>query len=97
MHDPKFEKEVQQKMEGLEFSPSESVWTNVQQAVGNQQHTRRIPFLWRLLVPALFILGAGTFVYVRHTSSSSKTSSPAVVASASSAAPSSAATPAAAA
>jgi len=63
MHDPKFEKEVQQKMTELEFSPSESVWANVEKEI-NQLHTRRsFPFFWRLALPALLLLAGGGYYF----------------------------------
>src|ERR1700754_2433866 len=65
MHDPKFEKEVQQKMKELEFSPSESVWANVEKEI-NQLHTRRsFPFFWRLALPALLLLAGGGYYFFR--------------------------------
>jgi hypothetical protein len=65
MHDPKFEKEVQQKMTELEFSPSESVWANVEKEI-NQLHTRRsFPFFWRLALPALLLLAGGGYYFFR--------------------------------
>src|ERR1700754_3147851 len=65
MHDPKFEKEVQQKMKELEFSPSESVWANVEKEI-NQLHARRsFPFFWRLALPALLLLAGGGYYFFR--------------------------------
>jgi hypothetical protein len=58
MHDPKFEKEVQQKLEELSFSPSDAVWDRVEQAV-NSEKRRRAPVLWFWLLPAIVLTGAG--------------------------------------
>ena len=57
MHDPKFEKEVQQKMEELVFTPSASVWTKVEQAV-NERERRRTSLLWWFLLPGIGLTGA---------------------------------------
>lgn len=64
MRDPKsenevqrFEKEVQQKMEELEFSPSTAVWANVELAVKKEKR-RRVPFFWLFFLPALLVGGA---------------------------------------
>lgn len=65
MHDPKFEKEVQQKLEELSFSPSEAVWTRVERAV-NGEKKRRVPLFWFFLLPALTLTGAGA-IYFSHT------------------------------
>jgi hypothetical protein len=63
MYDPKFEKEVQRKMEELEFSPSEAVWTHIEQAVNKEKKRRRIPFFWLFFLSGAFLLGAGAFIY----------------------------------
>src|SRR5262245_14925341 len=57
MYDPKFEKGVRQKMEGLEFIPSESVWANIQKAVAGQRHRRGGLFFWRFALPAALLGG----------------------------------------
>ena len=62
MHDPKFEKEVQQKLEELSFSPSDAVWTRVEQAV-NGKKRRRVPVFWLFLLPALLMTGAGVIYF----------------------------------
>jgi len=64
MHDPKFEKEVQQKLEELSFSPSDAVWTRVEQAV-NGKKRRRVPVFWLFLLPALLMTGAGVIYFSR--------------------------------
>src|SRR5258708_7311574 len=71
MHDPKtsdrevqrFEKEVQQKMEELEFSPSAAVWANVEKAV-RVEKKRRVPFFWLFFLPALLLMGGARFYFM---------------------------------
>jgi hypothetical protein len=64
MHDPKFESAVQEKMEQLEFIPSDSVWANIEMAV-TQRRRRAVPvFIWFLLA-GLLLAGAGTAIYLR--------------------------------
>src|ERR1700754_1244676 len=71
MHDPKFEKEVQQKMAELEFSPSESVWRNVERAMNNRRNRWSLPFFWRFALPGLLLLAAGGYYFVHNGSASS--------------------------
>jgi Outer membrane protein beta-barrel domain len=74
MHDPKFEKEVQQKMSELEFSPSESVWANIGKEINQQRHTRRgFRFFWRLALPALLLLAGGGYFFFRSAPATGKT------------------------
>lgn len=77
MHNPKlseeevqrFEKEVQQKMGELEFSPSAAVWANVEKAV-RVEKKRRVPFFWLFFLPALLLMGgAGIYFMGSHRSS----------------------------
>lgn len=64
MHDPKFESAVQEKMEKLEFIPSDSVWANIEMAVTHRRR-RVVPvFIWFLLA-GLLLAGAGTAIYLR--------------------------------
>jgi hypothetical protein len=64
MHDPKFEKAVQDKMEQLEFIPSDSVWENIETAVA--PHRRRaVPVFFWFLLAGLLLAGAGAAVYLR--------------------------------
>jgi hypothetical protein len=65
MHDPKFEKEVQQKMEELVFSPSEAVWMNVERAV-NGEKRRRTPVFWFYLSGMVAAAGLVYFLVGRH-------------------------------
>jgi hypothetical protein len=73
MHDPKFEKEVQQRMEELEFSPSEAVWMNLERGL-HKQKRRRAPMLWLVFLLGGMILGAGgaSLFYFNRPSSSSR-------------------------
>jgi hypothetical protein len=57
MYDPKFEKGVRQKMEGLEFIPSESVWANIQKAVAGRRRRRGGFYFWRLALPGMLLTG----------------------------------------
>ena len=58
MHDPKFEKEVQQRMEELEFTPSEAVWVNLHRGL-HKEKRRRAPMLWLFFLLGGMMLGAG--------------------------------------
>src|SRR3569833_1225864 len=62
MHDPKFEKEVQQKLEELSFSPSDAVWANVDRAV-NGGRKRRTPVFWFWTLPAVALTVAGIWFF----------------------------------
>jgi hypothetical protein len=68
MHDPKFEKEVQQKMGELEFSPSESVWANIEKAVNKRRTRRGLPLFWRFALPGLLLLAGGGYYFFREGS-----------------------------
>lgn len=57
-----FEKKVQQKMEELIITPSDSVWTNVEKRIDNKKKDKRLLFLFAFLF--LFLLsGSYWFVY----------------------------------
>ncbi|MBN9380083.1 MAG: hypothetical protein J0H74_04930 [Chitinophagaceae bacterium] len=71
MHDPKFEKEVQQKLQELSFSPSEAVWSNIDRAV-NGEKKRRVPVFWLFLLPALTLTGMGVVYFSARTSTAHK-------------------------
>jgi hypothetical protein len=66
MYDPKFEKGVRQKMEGLEFAPPDTVWANIEKAVAGR---RRRPgfYLWRFALPGLLLVGAVSVVFLTGT------------------------------
>jgi len=66
MHDPKFEKEVQQKMAELEFSPSESVWANVEKAMSGRRR-RGLFFFWRFALPVLLLMAGSGYYYFTRT------------------------------
>ena len=62
MHDPKFEKEVQQKMEELVFTPPASVWLNVEKEVNKEKKRRFLPF-WFFFLPVTLLIGAGAIYF----------------------------------
>jgi hypothetical protein len=64
MHDPKFEKAVQDKMEQLEFIPSDSVWENIEIAVASRRR-RAVPVFFWFLLAGLLLTGAGAAIYLR--------------------------------
>lgn len=60
-----FEKNVQQKMEGFQLTPSASVWNEVKERVRlESKRRRRIIFWW--MIP-LMITGVGTLLYFSQT------------------------------
>jgi hypothetical protein len=66
MHDPKFEKEVQQKMEALEFSPSDAVWIRLEQDLKKEKR-RSLPLFWPFFLVGGMLLGAGgTWLFLNH-------------------------------
>jgi hypothetical protein len=66
MYDPKFEKEIQRKMEELEFRPAESVWVNIEKAVVDKRR-RRTGMMWRYLAPGIFLVAAaGLYMHYAH-------------------------------
>src|ERR1700733_2156370 len=78
MHDPKFEKEVQQKMEELEFTPSEVVWANLQREL-HKEKRRKAPLFWLFFLLGGMLLGAGgasLFYFHRNPSGISGAGSP---------------------
>jgi len=66
MHDPRFEKAVQDKMEQLEFIPSDSVWENIELAVAPRRRHRAVPVFFWFLLAGLLLAGAGTAIYLRQ-------------------------------
>jgi hypothetical protein len=70
MYDPEFERQVREKMEELSFSPSESVWTNVQKDL-QKDKKRRVPLGWIFLCAGL-ILGGIYFAFVGKSGSPEK-------------------------
>ncbi len=63
MHDPNFERTVQQKMEELQFHPAESVWVNIEKAVAGQRRRRGLPYVWRFALPVLLAAAAAGGYY----------------------------------
>jgi hypothetical protein len=72
MHDPEFEKKVQQKMEELEFSPSEAVWTNLERRI-NTDKKRRLPLFWLFFLPGLLLGAGGAYIVLSPASHTSGT------------------------
>src|SRR5580658_9763144 len=64
MYDHKFERSVRQRMDGLEFSPSGSVWSNIDKAIAGQRRRVGMVFLRRMALPLLLLAGsAGAFFF----------------------------------
>ncbi|MBS1669258.1 MAG: outer membrane beta-barrel protein [Bacteroidetes bacterium] len=61
MHENKFEKEVQGKLEELQFTPSDAVWANVDQKINKEKKRRRF-FFWLFFFSGLMLLG-GVYWY----------------------------------
>ena len=61
MQDPEFEKQVRKKMEELKFSPSESVWFQVEKQI-QADRRRRAPLLWIFFFGSLVLLGGLLFL-----------------------------------
>ena len=56
-------------MHDLEFVPSESVWTGIQQGIAPRERRRVVAILWWLF-PGMLLLGGGIMMY-RHSASTS--------------------------
>jgi hypothetical protein len=69
MQDPEFEKKVRKKMEELNFSPSESVWLQVEKQILADRR-RRKPLLWIFFLSGMALMG-GSFFLMLHKSKSS--------------------------
>jgi hypothetical protein len=70
MYDQKFERTVRQKMDGLQFSPSGSVWSNIDKAIAGQRRRRRGVMVF--LLPLLLLSGAtGAFIFAARESGTS--------------------------
>ena len=72
MYDPKFEKAMQQRMDELEFRPTESVWVNIEKAVVAGHRRRGAGFFWQLLLPGVLLVAAAG-IYFYHGNSKGKT------------------------
>ncbi|MDP4151393.1 MAG: hypothetical protein Q8943_18450, partial [Bacteroidota bacterium] len=67
MHDPKFEKEVQEKMDGLQFNPSDQVWIRLEQEL-NKEKRRPLPLFWLFVLVGGMLIGAGGTWFFRMAS-----------------------------
>ena len=56
-----FEKQVQQKMDGLQFAPSDVVWEEVEKQIAAPKK-RRLLFLW--LPVMVLLLGGAAWIYI---------------------------------
>lgn len=63
-----FEKQVQQKMEELNLTPSAPVWKNVEEQIRKKKDSQRF-FLW---VPLLMVLLAGGFYLIQNKKSATQ-------------------------
>jgi len=59
MHENEFEKRVQQKMEELQFAPSDAVWKNVDKEINKKE--KRRPVFWLFFFLGLMLLGGGVY------------------------------------
>ena len=65
MQENEFEKEVQQKMDELKFSPSAEVWKNVSAVIEKRKKDRKI---FAIIFLCLLIIGTGIFIQLNSTS-----------------------------
>jgi hypothetical protein len=65
MSNSDFEKQVKQRMDDLQFVPSEPVWQQVEKII-NKRKKRRFVFLWLFL---LFLGAGGSFIWLEQTGS----------------------------
>ena len=86
MHDTRFEKEVQKKMEELAFSPSAAVWEKVEREI-NAEKRRRFPIFWLFFFGALLTAGAAGIYFVTPPKSPQAATIPASPATATISAP----------
>jgi hypothetical protein len=71
MQEDEFEKQVQKKMDQLEFDPSDSVWAHVDIAV-NGENKRRKPLFWLFFLAAPVVAVTGYFYFTNgHSENSS--------------------------
>jgi len=84
MHDPntfnndevqRFEKEVQQKMEELAFSPSEAVWAKVEQGIDRKKR-RRLPVFWLFFLSAALLMGSAAVYFTGGHSRTQQSNDP---------------------
>ena len=70
MQENNFEKQVQQKMEELQFVPSEPVWQKVALQIGKEKRKRRLVLF---LLPLLLATGSAIWYVSSNNNDSSKT------------------------
>jgi len=64
MRDPEFEKHIRQRMEELKFSPSETVWNNLEKEIKKDKN-RKKPLLW---FSFFLVIGlAGSFYFLMNS------------------------------
>ena len=76
MADPNFEKQVQQKMEELQFAPSETVWQKVDAEINKEK--KRRPILWFIFFLGLTLAGT-VFYFSNNLKNTSVTADNAIV------------------
>ncbi|GAB4091258.1 hypothetical protein [Flaviaesturariibacter terrae] len=70
MHDNKFEREVQGKMNALRMEPPAPVWAAVEARIGKERRKRRLLVFW-LLLPLGLLLGSAGWWLLRDVSGNS--------------------------
>ncbi|HXB43432.1 MAG TPA: outer membrane beta-barrel protein [Puia sp.] len=70
MHENKFENQVQEKMQELQFAPSDLVWENVDKQI-NKEKKRRWPLIWALFLLGFALLSGGYFYFANNKPSAS--------------------------
>jgi hypothetical protein len=66
MHENDFEKQVREKMDQLQFDPSDAVWANVDKEI-NKDKRRRLPLFWLVFPLALIMAGGGYYFLVKES------------------------------
>src|SRR5258708_1302349 len=61
MRDPEFEKHIRQRMEELKFSPSETVWNNLEKEIKKDKN-RKKPLLWFSFFLVIGLAGSSYFL-----------------------------------
>src|SRR5580693_8136326 len=60
MHDPEFEKQVQEKMKELEFAPPAGLWKKLEEEL-KKEKKRKIPLFWFFLLGGSLLLLVGGY------------------------------------